>query len=107
MKILYVEDDPRAAREMEDIVRREGDTIAVETNGADGLKRAGLESFDVIVMDRMLGDADGLDIIRRLRGGAISTPIRTAPADTVVRRPSTAPAKRFASECLPCSRNSE
>ena len=75
MKILYVEDDPRAAREMEDIVRREGDTIAVETNGADGLKRAGLESFDVIVMDRMLGDADGLDIIRRLRGSAISTPI--------------------------------
>ncbi|MBH1943442.1 response regulator transcription factor [Erythrobacter sp. YJ-T3-07] len=75
MKILYVEDDPRAAREMEDIVRSEGDTIAVETNGADGLKRAGLESFDVIVMDRMLGDADGLDIIRRLRGSAISTPI--------------------------------
>ena len=74
MKILYVEDDPRAAREMEEIVHREGDTIAVETNGADGLKRAGLESFDVIVMDRMLGDADGLDIIRRLRGGAISTP---------------------------------
>mgnify|MGYP000038235326 FL=1 len=75
MKIAYVEEDPRAAREMEDIVRREGDTIAVETNGADGLKRAGLESFDVIVMDRMLGDADGLDIIRRLRGSAISTPI--------------------------------
>jgi|TARA_R100000049_G_C1951606_1_gene99850 DNA-binding response OmpR family regulator len=75
MKILYVEDDPRAGREMEDIVHREGDTIAVETSGADGLKRAGLESFDVIVMDRMLGDADGLDVIRRLRGCGISTPI--------------------------------
>ena len=75
MKILYVEDDARAAEEMTTIARQEGDTVAVETNGANGLKRAGLESFDVIIMDRMLGDADGLDIIRRLRGSAISTPI--------------------------------
>ena len=75
MKILYVEDDARAAEEMTTIARQEGDTVAVETNGADGLKRAGLESFDVIIMDRMLGDADGLDLIKRLRSGGISTPI--------------------------------
>ena len=75
MKILYVEDDARAAEEMTTIARQEGDTVAVETNGANGLKRAGLESFDVIIMDRMLGDADGLDLIKRLRSGGISTPI--------------------------------
>ncbi|MEL7730507.1 response regulator transcription factor [Citromicrobium bathyomarinum] len=75
MKILYVEDDARAAEELTTIARQEGDTVAVETNGADGLKRAGLESFDVIIMDRMLGDADGLDLIKRLRSGGVSTPI--------------------------------
>lgn len=75
MKILYVEDDARAAEVMRAIVLQEGDVIAVETNGADGLKRAGLESFDVIIMDRMLGDADGLELIKRLRSGGVSTPI--------------------------------
>lgn len=75
MKILYVEDDARAADEMKVIAQQEGDSITVETNGADGLKRAGLDSFDVIIMDRMLGDADGLDLIKRLRAGGVSTPI--------------------------------
>ena len=75
MKILYVEDDARAADDMRAIALQEGAIIAVETNGADGLKRAGLESFDVIIMDRMLGDADGLELIKRLRSGGVSTPI--------------------------------
>ena len=75
MKLLYIEDDARAAAEMSDIVREQGDTLAVESNGADGLRRAGLESFDVIILDRMLGDADGLELIQRLRGIGVSTPI--------------------------------
>lgn len=75
MKILYVEDDARAAEEMRAIAQQEGDVVAVETAGADGLKRAGLEPFDVIIMDRMLGDADGLELIKRLRSSGVSTPI--------------------------------
>lgn len=75
MKILYVEDDARAAAEMQAIALQEGDVIAVETAGTDGLKRAGLEPFDVIIMDRMLGDADGLELIKRLRSSGVSTPI--------------------------------
>lgn len=75
MKLLYIEDDGRAAAEMSDIVREQGDTLAVESNGADGLRRAGLEFFDVIILDRMLGDADGLEVIQRLRGIGVSTPI--------------------------------
>lgn len=75
MKILYVEDDARAAREISDIAREQGDTIIIETNGTDGLRRAGMEPFDVIIMDRMLGDSDGLDLVARLRESGISTPV--------------------------------
>ncbi|KEO88648.1 XRE family transcriptional regulator [Erythrobacter longus] len=75
MKILYIEDDARAADEMRNLAVEEGDTLAVEMTGVEGLKRAGMEAFDVIIMDRMLGDADGLDLIRRLRDGSVSTPI--------------------------------
>ncbi|ALE15427.1 response regulator in two-component regulatory system with PhoQ [Altererythrobacter epoxidivorans] len=75
MKILYVEDDLRAAEEVKQLAWQEGDTIVVETNGSDGLKRAGLEPFDVIIMDRMLGDADGLSLVGRLRESGVSTPV--------------------------------
>lgn len=75
MKILYVEDDLRAAEEVKQLAWQEGDTIVVETNGSDGLKRAGLEPFDVIIMDRMLGDADGLSLVERLRESGVSTPV--------------------------------
>ena len=75
MKILYIEDDLRAAEEVKQLAWQEGDTIVVETNGSDGLKRAGLEPFDVIIMDRMLGDADGLSLVGRLRESGVSTPV--------------------------------
>ncbi len=75
MKVLYIEDDARAATEVRELAWQQGDTIVVENNGTDGLKRAGLEPFDVIIMDRMLGDADGLELIQRLRGSGVSTPI--------------------------------
>lgn len=75
MKILYIEDDARTAAEVEEIAAQHGDSIAVEVNGADGLRRAGLEPFDVIIMDRMLGDADGLTLVSRLRDSGVSTPV--------------------------------
>lgn len=75
MKVLYIEDDARAATEVRELAWQQGDTIVVENNGTDGLKRAGLEPFDVIIMDRMLGDADGLELVQRLRGSGVSTPI--------------------------------
>ncbi|HEY8604163.1 response regulator transcription factor [Tsuneonella suprasediminis] len=75
MKVLYIEDDARAATEVRELAWQQGDTIVVENNGTDGLKRAGLEPFDVIIMDRMLGDADGLELVQRLRVSGVSTPI--------------------------------
>lgn len=75
MKILYIEDDARAAAEVREIATQHGYTIAIEVNGSDGLRRAGLEPFDVIVMDRMLGDADGITLVRRLRDSGLCTPV--------------------------------
>ncbi len=75
MKVLYIEDDLRAAVEMRELGWQEGDTVVVETDGLSGLRRAGMEAFDVIIMDRMLGDADGLALVARLRDSGVSTPV--------------------------------
>ena len=75
MRILYVEDDPRSAAAVGEILARSGDVLVWEDNGSAALLRAGMEPFDVIILDRMLGDIDGLTITRRLREGGIGTPI--------------------------------
>lgn len=75
LNILYVEDDPRAATEVQQLLAQSGDRIARETTGVAGLRRAGTERFDVIILDRMLPDLDGVTILSRLRESGIGTPV--------------------------------
>ena len=75
LRILYVEDDARASAEVRDLARSRGAQIVCETTGSGGLLRAGMEAFDVIILDRMLGDLDGITIIQRLRESGVGTPI--------------------------------
>jgi len=75
LNILYVEDDQRAAAEVQQLAAERGDTVVWEGTGSGGLLRAGMEEFDVIILDRMLGDIDGLTIIRRLRESGVGTPV--------------------------------
>ncbi|KPP92907.1 response regulator transcription factor [Erythrobacter sp. HL-111] len=75
LRILHVEDDARSAAAVADILAASGDVLVWEDKGSAALLRAGLEPFDVIILDRMLGDIDGLTITRRLRESGIGTPI--------------------------------
>jgi DNA-binding response OmpR family regulator len=75
LKILYIEDDQRAAGEVQELAARRGDIVVWENSGSGGLLRAGMEKFDVIILDRMLGDLDGLTILKRLRESGVGTPV--------------------------------
>ncbi|MFM5908495.1 MAG: response regulator transcription factor [Novosphingobium sp.] len=75
ISILYIEDDQRAAEEVQQLARRHGDTLTWEATGAAGLLRAGRDSFDVIILDRMLPDLDGMTILKRLRDSGVGTPV--------------------------------
>ena len=75
MRILYVEDDQRAAAEVQELAAERDLSLIWESTGSGGLLRAGMESFDVIILDRMLGDLDGLTILQRLRESGVGTPV--------------------------------
>jgi two-component system, OmpR family, response regulator len=76
VKILVVEDNERVARFVTRGLRESGHTVEHAANGRDGLFSAASESYDVIVMDRMLpGNIDGLAIIEALRKSGNRTPI--------------------------------
>lgn len=75
LNILYVEDDPLAASAVQGLVGQGGDRLAWEQSGRAGLQRAAAEQFDVIILDRMLPDLDGLAIVSRLRAAGVETPV--------------------------------
>ena len=75
LNILYIEDDARAASQVQELAANSGDAVTWTATGNDGLKRAGVERFDVIILDRMLPDLDGLTILSRLRESGVGTPV--------------------------------
>ena len=76
MKVLLVEDNERVSSFVRKGLTEAGHTIDHADNGRDGMFLAAGESYDAIVMDRMLpGDIDGLGIIAALRRTGSRTPI--------------------------------
>lgn len=75
MKVLVADDHEDTTRHIAAGMRREGHVVAVVRDGPETLKRAFEESFDAIVLDRMLPTLDGLSIVKMLRTGGITTPI--------------------------------
>ena len=76
MKVLLVEDNERVSRFVVKGLREAGHTVDHVQNGRDGLFFAASETYDAIIMDRMLpGQIDGLGIIETLRNSGNRTPI--------------------------------
>jgi two-component system OmpR family response regulator len=76
MKVLLVEDNERVSSFVKKGLTEAGHSIDHADNGRDGMFLAAGESYDAIVMDRMLpGGIDGLGIIAALRKTGSRTPI--------------------------------
>ena len=75
MRILLIEDDHSVADFILRGFREAGHTIDHTDNGKDGLFLATTESYDVLIVDRMLPSVDGLTITRTLRASENNTPV--------------------------------
>jgi two-component system OmpR family response regulator len=75
MKILIIEDDLDAASYLVKAFREAGHTIDHASDGESGLFMASENSYDVLVVDRMLPRKDGLSVIMDLRKKNINTPV--------------------------------
>jgi two-component system cell cycle response regulator CtrA len=75
MRVLLVEDDPSTAQSIELMLKSEGMVIDVSSLGEDGLEIGKLYDYDIIILDLMLPDIDGLEVLRRLRDSRITTPV--------------------------------
>jgi two-component system OmpR family response regulator/two-component system copper resistance phosphate regulon response regulator CusR len=75
VKILVIEDDPVLGRAIHQGLEEAGHTCELSQSGRQGLASALAHSSDVIVLDRMLPDLAGMDVLRQLRAEGIRTPV--------------------------------
>ncbi|MEO8925875.1 MAG: response regulator transcription factor [Caulobacteraceae bacterium] len=75
MKLLLVEDDAETAAYIKRALGEAGHTVDHAASGRDGLLLAAGETYDVIVLDRMLPGIDGLAILRTIRASKVGTPV--------------------------------
>jgi two-component system cell cycle response regulator CtrA len=75
MRMLLVEDDRTFSRGMVAMLGKSGIQVEVADSGEEALERAGLASFDLVLLDLMLPDMDGHEVLRRLRAAQVETPV--------------------------------
>ena len=75
MKILLIEDDLSTLNFIKKGLKESGHIVDAFSNGNDGLDAAYLGEHDVIILDRMLPEIDGLTIVTKIRNNKISTPV--------------------------------
>jgi two-component system, cell cycle response regulator CtrA len=75
MRVLLVEDDSATAASIEMMLRTEGFICDTTDLGEDGLEIGKLYDYDIIILDLMLPDIDGYEVLRRLRAARVRTPI--------------------------------
>lgn len=75
MRVLVVDDEPRMAAAIARVLVAERYVVEVAQDGMSALALAGEQPPDLIVLDRMLPDLDGLEVIRLLRARGNHTPV--------------------------------
>ena len=75
MRVLLVEDDTATAKRIELMLKSEGYVCGSTDLGEDGLEIGKLYDYDIIILDLMLPDIDGYEVLRRLRASNVETPV--------------------------------
>ncbi|WP_311031414.1 winged helix-turn-helix domain-containing protein [Mesorhizobium koreense] len=75
MRLLLIEDDAKTANFVSHGLSEEGHVCDILNNGQDGLFHTLREQYDVVIVDRMVPDLDGLSLVKALRSAGNRTPV--------------------------------
>jgi two-component system, OmpR family, phosphate regulon response regulator OmpR len=88
VRILIIDDDVRLATMVREYLAAAGLSVATEETATAGLARLGREPVDALVLDVMLPDGDGFDVLRRVRATSeipvLMLTARGDPTDRIV-----------------------
>ncbi|MDR1641533.1 MAG: response regulator transcription factor [Clostridiales bacterium] len=75
MRILYVEDEKFLAQAIAQALKRRNYAVDLEYDGLAGLDMALLDIYDIVILDIMLPNLSGIEILREMRKEGVETPV--------------------------------
>lgn len=75
MRVLVIEDDNSTAKSIKLTLKSEGFVVDTTNIGEDGLEISRHYDYDLVILDLMLPDIDGYEILRRMRAAHVTTPV--------------------------------
>jgi DNA-binding response OmpR family regulator len=75
MHLLVVEDERRLANLLRRMLAEERHTVDLAHDGRTGLDLALSDTYDMVILDLMLPDVDGIEICRQMRQNRVETPV--------------------------------
>ena len=75
MRVLQVEDDDTTAKAVERMLRSKGYSCQSTALGQEAIELAQNNDFDLILLDIVLPDMDGYEVLRRLQSAEVRTPV--------------------------------
>jgi DNA-binding NtrC family response regulator len=74
-RILVIDDEPEIREGLEDLLKGEGYSVDLAPNGLEGEKRLAAKSYDLVLLDLMMPDKSGMDVLREMRANDPETPV--------------------------------
>jgi len=75
MDVLVIEDETKVVDFISKGLEEEGYTVAVAYNGRQGLDMVKMHDYDIVLLDLMIPEMDGLKVLRNMRAWGINTPV--------------------------------
>jgi len=75
MNVLLIEDEIKVASFISQGLEEEGYAVQIAYNGAEGLQLLKSGVFDIVLLDLMLPEIDGLEVLKMMRGWGTTTPV--------------------------------
>ena len=75
MRVLLIEDDKAVSQNIELLLKKEGMVVDLADYGEDGIEIGKIYDYDIIILDLMLPDINGYEVLSRLRAAKVTTPV--------------------------------
>lgn len=74
-RILVIDDESEIRESLATLLELEGYSVELAVNGTDGLRKVEAASYDLILLDLMMPDRSGMDVLKDLRDRGVETPV--------------------------------
>jgi DNA-binding NtrC family response regulator len=74
-RILVIDDEPEIREGLSDLLKSEGYSVDLANNGAEGERRLGAKPYDLVLLDLMMPDKSGMEVLKEFRTNDTETPV--------------------------------